>query len=43
MFITGYAENSILGNGRLEPGTTVLTKPFAIETMRARIRSRIEA
>ena len=43
LFITGYAENAILGNGQLAPGMAVLTKPFAIETMAARIRSMIEA
>ena len=43
LFITGYAENAILGNGHLAPGMAVLTKPFPIETMAARIRSMIEA
>ena len=43
LFITGYAENSILGTGRLAPGMAVLTKPFAMDTMAARIRSMIEA
>ncbi|MBX9934472.1 MAG: PAS domain S-box protein [Methylobacterium sp.] len=43
LFITGYAENAILGNGHLAPGMAVLTKPFAIETMAARIRSMIAA
>ncbi len=43
LFITGYAENSILGNGHLAPGMAVLTKPFSIETMAARIRSMIES
>ncbi|WP_407943266.1 hybrid sensor histidine kinase/response regulator [Methylobacterium brachiatum] len=42
LFITGYAENAILGNGHLAPGMAVLTKPFPIETMAARIRSMIE-
>ena len=42
LFITGYAENAILGNGQLAPGMAVLTKPFAIDTMAARIRSMIE-
>ena len=41
LFITGYAENSLLGNGHLAPGMAVLTKPFAVETMAARIRSMI--
>ncbi|WP_238314101.1 PAS domain-containing protein [Methylobacterium crusticola] len=43
LFITGYAENAVLGNGHLAPGMAVMTKPFAIETMAARIRSMIEA
>ncbi|GLS58391.1 PAS domain-containing protein [Methylobacterium haplocladii] len=43
LFITGYAENSVLGNGHLAPGMAVMTKPFAVETMGARIRSLIEA
>jgi PAS domain S-box-containing protein len=43
LFITGYAENAILGNGHLSPGMAVLTKPFAVESMAARIRSMIEA
>ena len=43
LFITGYAENSVLGNGHLAAGMTVLTKPFSIEAMTARLRSMIEA
>ena len=43
LFITGHAENSILGNGHLAPGMAVLTKPFAVKNMAARIRSMIEA
>ncbi|MHC2107225.1 PAS domain-containing protein [Methylobacterium sp. CM6246] len=42
LFITGYAENAILGNGSLAPGMAVLTKPFAMDNMAARIRSMIE-
>ncbi|WP_216851342.1 PAS domain-containing sensor histidine kinase [Acidisphaera sp. L21] len=42
MFITGYAENAAIGNGHLEPGMAVLTKPFAVDTMVARIRSMME-
>ena len=42
LFVTGYAENALLGNGHLAPGMAVLTKPFPIETMAARIRSMIE-
>ncbi len=42
LFITGYAENSVLGNGRLAPGMAVMTKPFPVETMAARIKQMIE-
>ncbi|WP_018259705.1 PAS domain-containing protein [Methylobacterium sp. WSM2598] len=38
LFITGYAENAALGGGRLGPGMQVLTKPFAVETLAARVK-----
>jgi signal transduction histidine kinase/TusA-related sulfurtransferase len=38
LFITGYAENSVIGNGHLQPGMQVLTKPFVVETLAARVR-----
>jgi PAS domain S-box-containing protein len=38
LFITGYAENAAIGNGHLEPGMQLLTKPFAVETLAIRIR-----
>jgi PAS domain S-box-containing protein len=39
LFVTGYAENAAIGNGHLEPGMHVLTKPFAMDMLAARIRS----
>ncbi|MBA9071709.1 DNA-binding response OmpR family regulator [Methylobacterium sp. RAS18] len=36
-------ENAAVGNGHLEPGMQVLTKPFAIESLATRIREMIEA
>jgi PAS domain S-box-containing protein len=39
LFITGYAENAAVGDGRLEAGMHVLTKPFAMQTLARRIRS----
>lgn len=42
LFITGYAENAVLRAGQLEPGMSMMTKPFPIEAMAARIRSLIE-
>ena len=38
LFITGYAENAAIGNGHLEPGMEVLTKPFAMEMLASRIK-----
>ena len=38
LFITGYAENAAIGNGRLEPGMQVMTKPFALDALAAKIR-----
>ena len=36
LFITGYAENAVVGNGHLDPGMEVLTKPFEIDALAAR-------
>ncbi len=41
LFITGYAENAVLGHGHLDPGMHVLTKPFAMEALASRIRGMI--
>jgi PAS domain S-box-containing protein len=42
LFITGYAENAAIINGHLEPGMHVLSKPFPIDKLAARIRSIIQ-
>jgi PAS domain S-box-containing protein len=42
LFITGYAENALFGDRQLEPGMHVMTKPFAMEALAARIRAVIE-
>ena len=41
LFITGYAENAVIGNGHLDPGMHVLTKPFNVDVLAARIRGLI--
>jgi DNA-binding response OmpR family regulator len=41
LFITGYAENAVVGNGHLDPGMEVLTKPFVVATLGNRIRDLI--
>ncbi|TNC11775.1 PAS domain S-box protein [Methylobacterium terricola] len=43
LFITGYAENAVVGNGHLEPGMQVLTKPFVMEALASRIKELIAA
>ncbi|MFS0826939.1 hybrid sensor histidine kinase/response regulator [Pseudomonas phoenicis] len=42
LFITGYAESAAIGNGQLEPGMLILTKPFAVEALVARVRELME-
>jgi PAS domain S-box-containing protein len=37
LFITGYAENAAVGNGHLEPGMELLTKPFTLEALAAKV------
>jgi signal transduction histidine kinase len=41
LFITGYAENAVISHGHLEPGMHVLTKPFAMDALAARIKDLI--
>jgi len=41
LFITGYAENAVIGNGQLAPGMHVLTKPFDMDALATRIRALI--
>ena len=43
LFITGYAEATVMGNGNLDPGMAVLTKPFAMDHLAGKIRALIES
>jgi PAS domain S-box-containing protein len=43
LFMTGYAENAAIASGFLEPGMSMITKPFAMEALASRIREIIEA
>jgi len=38
LFITGYADAMAVGNGHMEQGMQVMTKPFALETLAARVQ-----
>ena len=42
LFITGYAENAVIGKQRLGKGMHVMTKPFQLDMLTRRIREIIE-
>jgi PAS domain S-box-containing protein len=42
LFITGFAENAAVGNGHLEPGMEVMTKPFVMAELADKITEIIE-
>jgi len=42
LFITGFAENAAVGNGHLEPGMSVLTKPFPMAAIVNKVRELID-
>ncbi len=42
LFITGFAENAVVGNGHLEAGMEVITKPFVMATLGNKIRDLLE-
>jgi signal transduction histidine kinase len=42
LFITGYAESTVLSHGHLEPGMQVLVKPFTMETLASRIKAMLK-
>jgi DNA-binding response OmpR family regulator len=42
LFVTGYADNAAVGNGHLEPGMAVLTKPFEISALTARVKALLD-
>ena len=42
LFITGFAENSVVGNGYLDAGMEILAKPFAMSTLANRVRDLID-
>ena len=42
LFITGFAENAVVGHGLLAPGMEVMTKPFEITSLAAKVSELIE-
>ena len=43
LFITGYAENATFGNGVLDAGMQMITKPFVVEVFATKIKEIIES
>lgn len=43
LFITGYAENAVVGNGHLEKGMAILTKPFVMDDLALKVHLMIGA
>ena len=43
LFMTGYAEDATFGDSHRDPSLQMLTKPFAIDDLAARIRAMIQA
>ncbi|HEY0202607.1 MAG TPA: PAS domain-containing protein, partial [Acetobacteraceae bacterium] len=42
LFITGYAGNAAIGNEMLDAGMEILTKPFALEALAAKLRAMMQ-
>lgn len=42
LFITGYAENAAVGNGLLDPGMEVITKPFTVVALGNKVREMLD-
>ena len=42
LFTTGYTRNAIVHNGMLDPGTSLLTKPFNLEDLANKLRSMLD-
>ena len=43
LFVTGYADTAVVGNGRLDRGMEVMTKPFEIGAFASKVRALIDA
>lgn len=39
LFVTGYAEAAAVGNGLMDRGMEVMTKPFAVDALASRVQS----
>jgi len=42
LFVTGYAESAAVGGGRMERGMQLMTKPFAVAALAAKVQGIIQ-
>lgn len=42
LYTTGYTRNAIVHNGVLDPGTSLITKPFSIDELATKVRSMLD-
>ena len=42
LFVTGYAHNAAIGNGLLDPGMEMITKPFALDALADKVRAMLD-
>ena len=42
LFVTGYAENAAVGNGHLDPGMEVITKPFPMASLTSKVAEMLD-
>ncbi|HTO40862.1 MAG TPA: PAS domain-containing protein [Rhizomicrobium sp.] len=42
LFITGYAEATVIGNAGLEPGMQILNKPFSVDELAATVKAMMD-
>jgi PAS domain S-box-containing protein len=43
LFTTGYTRNAIVHHGRLDPGVVLLSKPYTVQAMLAKVRSTLDS
>lgn len=41
LFLTGYAQSAAVGNGLMEPGMEVMTKPFTLDALATKVQAMI--
>ena len=42
LFVTGFAENAVVGHGQLAPGMEIVTKPFVVAAFERKVRDMID-